>query len=87
MPVYTVNLLQALKKCLIMTSSKHNISATNEGNVIDITYVGELEICTVLRYGCATDSVWPGPFVIVLYLALNEKLWTPLVYMIHISMT
>ena len=37
---------------------KHSISATIEGNVTDIIYVGELEIHTVLTYHCA--GVAPG---------------------------
>ena len=37
-----------------MISPKHSISATTEGNVIDIIYVGELEIHTVSTYHYAT---------------------------------
>ena len=73
MSVYIVNFLQALKKCLMMISQKHSISATIEGNVIDIMYLGELEIHTALTYHCTTYSAWPGPFLIVLYLVLNAK--------------
>ena len=71
--VYIVNFLQALKKFLIMISAKHSVSATIESNVIDIVYVDEIEIHTVLTYHCATYTVWPGPFLVVLYLALNAK--------------
>ena len=70
--------MQALKKCLIVISPKHSISATNEGNGIGITYVGELKIHTVSTDHCATYSAWPGPFLIVPYLVLNAKaLGTP----------
>ena len=42
-----------LKKCLIMI----------EGNVVDIIYVGELEIYTILMYHCASYSVaWPTAY-------------------------
>ena len=37
-----------LKESLIMISLKHSITATIEGNVVDVTYVCELEIHTVL---------------------------------------
>ena len=78
MSVYIVKLLQVLKKCPIMISSKHCISATTEGNVVDTIYVGELETPLVLTYHCATCSVRPGPLFIALYLALNaEGLDTP----------
>ena len=78
MSVDIVNFLQALKKRLIMSSLEQSISATIEGNAIYIIYVSELEILTVLTYHCAGYSVWPGPFLIVLYLALNaESLGTP----------
>ena len=56
-----------------MINQKHNITATIEGNFIDFIFVGKLEITTVLAYHCATYSVWPGPLLIVLYLALNAK--------------
>ena len=73
-----------MRKCLTMTSPKHNISATIEGNAVDIIYVGELEIHTVLTYHCANYSVWPGSLLIVLYLALTAKtLDTPCSIMIH----
>ena len=78
MSVYTVNFLQASKKCLIRISPKHSISATFGGNGIDIIYVGELKVHAVLSYHYATYSVWPGPLLIVLYLALtSESLDTP----------
>ena len=54
-------------------NSKHSISATIGGNVIDIIYIGKLEIHTVLSYHLATYSVWPGPLFIVLHLALTAK--------------
>ena len=41
------------KKDLIMVSPKHNINVTIEGTVIDIIYVGELEMYIVLTYRCA----------------------------------
>ena len=62
--------LQALK---ILVGPKHSISAIIEGNIIDIIYVGELEIHTVLSYHCAIYSVWPNLLLIVLFLALNAK--------------
>ena len=52
---------------------KHNITATIEGNVIDIIYVGEPEIQIVLTNSYLTYRVWPGPLLIVLYLALSAK--------------
>ena len=61
-----------------MINPKDSITATIEGNVIDITYVSELEIDTVLTYHYVTYSVWPGPLFIVLYSVLAAKLWTPL---------
>ena len=72
MSVYIVNLLQTLKKCLL--SPKYNISASIEGNGIDIIYASELEIDTVLTYHCATYIVWPDPLLIVLYLVLTAKI-------------
>ena len=71
MSVYIFNLLQRLKKCLKMISPKYSVSATTEGNVIDIIYVGELEIPTVSMYHCASYSVLPGPLLIVLYKSLD----------------
>ena len=65
MSVYTVNFCER--------SPEHSINATIEANVIDPIYVDELEIYTVLTYHCATYSLWPGPLLIVLYLALNAK--------------
>ena len=53
-----------------MLSPKHSITATINGYVIDIRYVGEPETRTV---HCATDSVWPGPLLIVLYLVFKGK--------------
>ena len=44
MSVYSTNFSQTLKKCLIMISSKHTITATIEGNVVDLIDVGKLEI-------------------------------------------
>ena len=64
--VYVVNFLLSLKKCLLMLGTQYGVTATIDGNVIGITYVGELEIHTVLTYHCATYSVWPGPLFIVL---------------------
>ena len=49
--------MQALKNCLIMINPKHSNSATIEGNVIDMIYVGKLEIHTVLMYHCAVVFV------------------------------
>ena len=37
-----------------MTRLKHSITATITGDVIDITYAGEVEIQTVLTHHCAT---------------------------------
>ena len=63
-----------------MIRPKHSITATIENNVIDFIYVGELEMHTVVTYQCATYSVWPGPLLIVLYLALTAKTYeTPAV--------
>ena len=73
MSVYIVNFLQALKKGPIMISQKHSITAAIGGNVIDIIYVGELEIHTTLTYHYVTYSVWPCPLLIVLYLAFTAK--------------
>ena len=73
MSVYIINFSQALKKCLIMISTKHCITATIEDNVINITYVGEQEIHRVLTYHCATYSLWPRLLFIGLYLALSAK--------------
>ena len=42
------------------------ISATIEGDVVDIIYAEELEIHTALTYHCATYNVWPGPLLIAL---------------------
>ena len=56
-----------------MISAKHCITGTIEGNGIDIIYIGELEIHTVLMYHCATYSVSSGSLLIVLYLALTAK--------------
>ena len=81
MSVYVFNFVETLKKCLIMISPKHIINATITANVVDIIYVGELEIHTALTYHCATYSVWPGPLLIVLYLALTAKpLETSVIY-------
>ena len=55
-----------LKKCLIMISQMHSISATIEGNVIDVIYVGELEIYTILMYHCASYIVWLSPLLIAM---------------------
>ena len=65
--------MQSLEKLLIMISPKHGITASIEGNVIDITYVGELEIHAEFTYHSATYSVWPGPLLFVLYLAPTAK--------------
>ena len=65
--------MQALKKFLTMISPKHSIAATIEDNVIDIIYVGELEIHTLVTHHCVTYSVWPGPLLIVLHFALNAQ--------------
>ena len=65
MSVYIVNFLQTLKKCLIIIIPKYNITATIEGNAIDIIHEGELEIHTALTCHCATYSAWPGPLPIV----------------------
>ena len=73
MSLYIVNFLQALKKFLIIISPKHCISVTIEGNVIEIIYVGELEILTILTYHYATFSVCPGPLLIALDLTLTVK--------------
>jgi len=56
-----------------MISPKHGITSTIEGNAIDIIYVGELEIHKALKYHYANYRVWPGPLLIVLYLALTAK--------------
>ena len=72
------NCLHSLKKCLIMISRKNSITATIEGNVIDIIYVGEGEIHRVLTYHYATYIDRHGPLLIVLYLILAVKLCTSL---------
>ena len=64
--IYCVNFLQALKKYLIVISPMRSISATIEGNVVDVIYAGELEIHPVLTHHCATYSVWPSPLLIAL---------------------
>ena len=46
-----------LRKCLIMISAEHIITAANEGNVIDVIYVEELEIHTALTCHYVTYSV------------------------------
>ena len=56
-----------------MINAIHSITATIEGIVIDIIYVGELETHTVLMFHGVTDSVWPGSLFIVLYVALTAK--------------
>ena len=56
-----------------MRSPEHSIIAAIEGNVIDVIYVGEREIHIVLTYHCAAYILWPGPLLIVLYLALSAK--------------
>ena len=48
-----------------MISPKYSIIATITGNVVDITYVDELEIHTALTYHCATNSVWHGPLLML----------------------
>ena len=65
--------LQTLKKCLIIKSTKHSITATIEDNVSDITCAGKLETHTVLTYHCTASSVWPGPLRIVPYLPITAK--------------
>ena len=81
MSVYIVNLLQALKKFLIMIGPEHRINATIDINVIDIIYESELEIHTLITYHCASYSVWHGSLLIVLYLALPAKsMDTPALY-------
>ena len=56
-----------------MISQKHCISAIIECNVIDAIYVGKLEIQVVLTCHYPTCSVWPGPLLIALNLALNAE--------------
>ena len=63
--------VQTVKKCLIMISPKHGITAALEGTVIGIMYVGELEIHTVLTYQYVTYSARLGPFLIALYVAFT----------------
>ena len=53
--------------------SKAQHHCSKEGIVIDIIYVGELEIHTVLTYHCTTFSLWPGPLPIVLHMGLTAK--------------
>ena len=60
-----------LKKCLTMKSPKHSITANIEGNVIDIIYIGEQEINTVLKLYSATYSMLPGQLLTAMYLALT----------------
>ena len=57
-----------------MNSPKRSITATIEGNVIDVIYVDELEIHAVLSYHCASYCVWPGPLLIVLYMTRTAKI-------------
>ena len=78
MSVYIDNILQILKKCLIMISPKHSIIATITGNVIDITYVGEREIHTVFTYYRVTYHCLARPVAYCSALALTVKAWTPL---------
>ena len=73
MPVYIINFLEALKKCLIVTSPKHIISPTIKGNVVDIIYLGEQEAHTEFTPHCATYGVWLGLLLIAPYLAANAK--------------
>ena len=58
-----------------MKSPKHRITANIEGNVVDITYIGELEIHTVSTHHFATYRALPGPSRILLYLALTAKIF------------
>ena len=61
--------MQTLKQCLATISQKDSITATIEGKFLDIIYVGELEIHTVLTRHCALIvcgparclffSIWP----------------------------
>ena len=68
MSVYTFNFLQVI-------CPKHSIAAVIEGNIINVIYVGELDIHTVLKHRCAIYSVWSSPLLIGLYLALTAKTW------------
>ena len=64
--------MQTLRKCLIMTSPKHSITATIEDNVIYIIISGQ-EIHTVLSYHYFTYRVLPDPLLIALYVVLATK--------------
>ena len=66
MPVYIINFLEALTKCLMVISPQHIINPTIKGNVIDVIYLGEHEAHAAYR-------VWPGLLLIAPYLALNAK--------------
>ena len=66
-------------------SPKDSITATIEGNVIDILYVSELKMNTVLTYHGAICSVWPGTYLLFSIWPLLQKIRTPLLYMICIG--
>ena len=74
--LYVLSIFGNIEEISDMISPQHSITATIEGKVIDVTYVGELEIHAVLTYHCATYSVLPGP---PLYLALTAKTLNTLV--------
>ena len=54
-------------------NDKHSITVSPLREFIDIMYVGELEIHTVLAYITALLVVCPGPLLISLLLALTAK--------------
>ena len=58
---------------LQVISPKHSIAAVIEGNIINVIYVGELDIHTVLKHRCAICNVWSSPLLIALYLDLAAK--------------
>ena len=79
MSLYIINLSQTLKKRLTMIGPEHSISATIEGSVIDVTYVAELQVHTVLTYHVLLIVCGPARCLLVPILALNAKsLDTPL---------
>ena len=77
--LYVLSIFGNIEEISDMICPQHSITATIEGKVIDIKYVGELEIHAVLTYHCATYSVLPGPSLIALYLALTAKTLNTLV--------
>ena len=72
-------MLQTCKKYLIMINPKYSITPTIERNVIDIIYVGELGIHTVLTYHCATFVRGPIRCLLFCIWPLLQIVWTPVI--------